>query len=284
MSSRWNEADHPRDGDGRFTDGAGGGSSSSAAGRRAGSRRKRLPETISSAEVKAKGGNITLDHYGDGSLAITTPGGTTKLSPGDRERLSDAFSGAEEMDPGESKKVGAATLTREKSGYTLRVGDDSEGIPVTKANLEKMNDKSQDMSDYSKRVETGWGEADLSIAPGNKLGMRILGDDGNPVDIEIPRAQALKLRSAINATFEGDDPDGEIDLPESGVLDKIDVPLGKGRSIHVEQQGHDNLDAKGFPQGNLMIEADDGSWGITVTPENYDAFTDALNDVVDAIW
>ncbi len=285
MSSRWNEALHPRDEDGKFSDGGGGGSASSAPARSGGSRRKRLPETISSAEVKAKGGSITLDHYGDGSLGITTPGGTAKLSPDDRKKLASAFSDAsDEMSPGDTVKVGATTLTREKSGFTFRAGDDSEGIAVSEANLYKMNDKSTDMSDYSKRVETGWGEADISIAPGNKLGMRILGDDGKPQNIELSSKQAQDLRSAIYSTFDGFDGNGDIDLPESGVLDKIDVKLGKGRSIHVEQQGHDNLDAKGHPQGNLMIEADDGSWGITVTPENYDAFTEALSDVVDAVW
>lgn len=245
-----------------------------------------MPDAISSAEIKSKGGMVKLEHHGDGSLKITTPHGSTTLPADVRSRLSGNLTDAEFLSVGETQRIGTpstahATIKATKSGYTLHVGgDDQQGIALTESQLGKIGEASTDMSEYSHRIDTGYGVTDVYLTQNDKLGLRTMGDDGKPVDLELSPAQASALGHAIDTVATGFDPNGSDDDDGSAVTE-TSFNAGKGRRIHVTQQG--TVPFLDSPDGDLLIEADDGSWAITVNPKGYDDFTQALYDVVDAL-
>lgn len=258
-----------------------------------GNYRALMPDVVNSAEIKGKGGTVKLDHHGDGSLTITTPHGSATLPAHIREgTLPEVIHDTEILATGETMWVRDpkdfttyAAITRVGSGtYTLHLGSDADeepGITLTESQLNKINDTSTLLTEYNRRIDTGNGNADIYLTSNDNLGLRTPGDDGTPVDIELSPAQARKLNHAISVVYQGfddEDPDG----PESGVSE-TSFSIGGGKRIHVTQQGATPIDSPAGVNGDLIIEADDGSWAFVVTPKSYDEFTDTLQDMVDAL-
>ncbi|MGS2645850.1 hypothetical protein [Streptosporangium sp. G12] len=258
-----------------------------------GNYRVLMPDAVNSAEIKGKDGTVKFDHHGDGSLTITTPHGSATLPARIRERmLPSVIRDTEKLAAGETMWVRDskdfttyAAITRVGSGtYTLHLGSDADekpGLTLTESQLDKINDTSTLLTEYNHRIDTGNGNADIYLTSNDNLGLRTPGNDGTPVDIELSPAQARKLNHAIGVVYQGfdhEDPDG----PESGVSE-TSFSIGGGKRIHVTQQGTPPIDSPDGANGDLLIEADDGSWAFVVTPKSYEEFTDTLHDVVDAL-
>lgn len=248
-----------------------------------------FPQAADSSEIPLDDGSTLSLHKSTGdTIHVGNGANASALTIQEIEEITGSVSTAHDdgWDIGESDELadkdGGAFARVTKTGkdqYRVDI-DGRESFTVTPKQARTMQSDAERI-DMAKRIDTGYGPTDVFLAPGGKLGLRATAGYGESVGIELSRAQARKLDDAINATYEGFDPNG--DIVSDSTISQLDVPLGKGRSIHVEQQGPTPGDSGG-PQGDLLIEADDGSWAITISPSAYDAFTDALTDLNEALF
>lgn len=249
-----------------------------------------FPQAADSSKIDLDDGStLTLHKGSDGHIHV---GGGTNASALTVEEIEEIKSSVIEAhddgwDVGESDELadmdGGAFARVTKTGknqYRVDI-DGRTSFTVTAKQARQMESDAQRIR-LAQRVNTPYGPADVYLTPDGKLGMRTTDAYGEPVGVELSPAQASKLGNAVNATYEGSDPNGELYNEDGSRIDQVDVPIGKGRSVHVEQQGT-TPGGNGGPKGDLILEADDGSWAITVDPKSYDAFTTALYDVTDAL-
>ncbi|GGK61326.1 hypothetical protein Sme01_03020 [Sphaerisporangium melleum] len=249
-----------------------------------------FPQAVTSAEIPLDDGSTLTLHKSNGD-AIHVGNGTnaSALTIDEIEEIESSINNAHHggLDIGESEDIvdmdGGAFGRVTKTGrnqYQVDI-DGRQSLTLTPKQADQMESEAQRIQS-ARRIQTAYGPADVYLTPGGKLGLRASGGYGEYVDVELSPSQARKLSDAITATYDGFDPNGELNNEDGSRIDQVDVPLGKGQSIHVEQQGP-TPGENGGPQGDLLLEAGDGSWSITADPNSYDDLTDAIRDVNDML-
>lgn len=250
-----------------------------------------FPQAVTSAKIPLDDGSTLTVHKSTGG-AIHVGNGTnaSALTIKEIEEIESAISDAHHggLNVGESEDIpdmdGGAFARVTKTGknqYQVDI-DGRQSFTLTPKQASEMEDEAQRIQS-ARRVETAYGPADVYITPGDKMGLRASSGYGEYVDIELTRPQARKLGDAITATHEGFDPSGDLYNEDGSRITEVDVPLGKGQSIHVEQQGPPPGE-NGATQGDLFIEDGAGKWAITVDPKSYDDLADAITDINEVLF
>jgi hypothetical protein len=249
-----------------------------------------FPQAITSSEIPLNDGSTLTVHKSTGD-AIHIGNGTSSsaLTIEEIEEIESGVSRAHDdgWDIGDSEDLadmdGGSFARVTKTGrnrYQVDI-DGRRSFTLTSKQAGQMESEAQRI-ESARRIQTATGPADVYITPEGKLGLRASGDYGEYVDVELSRPQARKLSDAISTTYEGFDPNGEIHTGDGSRIDQVDVPLGNGNSIHVEQQGPTPRE-NGGPQGDLFIEDGAGKWAIIADPKSYDDLTDAIRDANEAL-
>lgn len=268
--SRWNPADHPRDGDGQFANSPGGGASDTskmadAAIRRAAGRapalRQRtengMPDALATHEIPLTGGGVVkLDRHLDGGISLTSgPRSTTPVSRNALKKLFGQASLAEDWDPGEEQALPGIGHVRKKSSsqYEVTLPDGSK-VDLARRDIARIL-KSLERIDSAARVNTDYGPIDVFPVDAKTLGIRHLGDDGRPVEILLNRGSFEKIDRAVNGIIDDIDLDGDQAVTRRVVstnAGKVSVEMfGDGRATN--------------PRSELNIGPVDGdAWGVIV--------------------
>lgn len=305
MANRaWNEDAHPRDNDGKFTHGRGGGNMSAISGalgrasavgtapnvsqmvdnaiRKASGRggitsrpERGMPDAISSASVPLSGGgNLGVDRHVDGSVSLTAGGRRTTMPRDVAKRLTDTLLLAEDWDRGEEENIpGVGRVTKVTGGYQLELPGGNR-VGLTRREAVKL-EQAIERSDGSTRVDTGYGDTDVYVADGKKVGLRHLGDDGRPVEVVFDKSSFRKISQTVDRLIDDWDFDG---------LDRKPVYSGEfstnvGR-VRVELTGW----GTGDPGNRLRIGPADGdAWGVVVRGDAHRAWGHAMENAQDAL-
>lgn len=246
-----------------------------------------MPRTVAQEDVALTGGGTLTVHKQPGSDVVHVTDGDRSFALTSEEvhginSAIDMADDDEEWGVGESDRVtddrGFAYATVTKTGpkaYDVQI-DGKPGFTLSPKDADRLN-ASTTRIDAASRAETGNAPTDFLPGPRNSVTLRTPGDDGRPVDVPLTASAASKVLRALNTVNEGfddDNPDG----PDHGVH-RVDVPIGGGRKAVVEQIGP--VSGPGAT-GRTVIEADDGSWSVTVNASAYDDWVDAFNQAADA--
>ncbi|MDH2424749.1 hypothetical protein [Sphaerisporangium sp. TRM90804] len=297
--STWNEEDHPRAYDGKFAHSNGGPDSDDEPPRRRG-----MPDAAATSTVAVRDGKeIALDYHPDGSVSISTGKHSVSLTRNAvndlKYNLSDLASEAagageeawvksiETDAQGRPRSTFAALIRNEGPGTaSLRLppNDDPSAEELQNTTPVHLNRKDADQLDQAftrvqaaTRVDTGYGDADIHITDDNKFGIRHIGDDGYPTDVELNPRSYAKLAHAIDIVIDGGDDDDD-SLADDDIVTKETVTTNAGK-VTVELIGDYGGNS---PTDQLRITADDDSWGLIIAGPHQQAFSDAMSKVEDA--
>ena len=292
----WNEALHPRDDDGRFTHKGGGTSGAPstptmparqvpdisrmadnairrAAGRGGVSRRpeRGMPDAIASIPVKLKNGAaIGVHRHVDGSVTLDADGRRLTMTREGADRFRLDLAEAEDWDRGDSEDIpGVGRLTRVSGGYQVDLAGGGR-LDLTFRDA-KLLDQTIERSAGSRRVDTGYGDADVFIPDRNKIGFRHLGDDGRPVEIVFDKSSFMKIDRTIDRFID------EIDFEQRKPLYTSEFNTNVGR-VRVEMNGWRG------PNDFLRITPAEGDdWGLVIAGPAHSAWGDATSNAKEVL-
>ncbi|WP_326646677.1 hypothetical protein OG884_18790 [Streptosporangium sp. NBC_01755] len=285
-SAPWREDLHPRREDGKF--GHGGGSSASTPRHGGGTSSSRndtptggtsggakadqprgMPEKLASSRIPLTGGGtVVIDRHADDSFSIGDGKQSVKLSKSQTCSLLSTLDLADDWNSGDEETIpGVGHVSKDGKDYTLAL-DGGPTMELSRRDIKKMH-AAPDQLDKATRVDSGNGDTDLFAADDKKIGLRVLGDDGRPIEALFTRASFAKIDSAIDSIID------DIDFPDTPgkpVTRKV-VATNLGK-VRVELYGNWGGSE---PRNRLEIEPLDGSWAAVIDGPQQSKWGDAMS-------
>jgi hypothetical protein len=228
-----------------------------------------MPDAISSSSVPLSGGgDLGVDRHVDGSVSLTSGGRRTTMPKDAAQRLAGTLRLADDWERGDEENIpGVGRLTKVSGGYQLDLPGGNR-VGLSRREAVKL-DQAIERSDASTRVDTGYGDADVFVADGNKIGFRHLGDDGRPVEVVFNKSSFNKIVDTFNRLVDDIDLDG----PDRKPVYSGEFSTNVGR-VRVEMTGLGR-----DPGDRLRIGPAEGdAWGLVVAGRAQDAWYDAMSN------